>query len=213
MRRILGKKSWVLVVMLLIEGIAHAQSVELYAGHERAGLDIMWYKFLKSDSGKQLPLLFFSRARANTNWDNAPTAFGSTNAISFNFKNGLGIVAVGSFLNEGFTPKAGVQWVRAKGDFLFFGWLVSEFKKKGNVDLFGLLRYTPKLNDSWRLFSQAELFPVFNPDLETWSLTQRLRIGAKYQPWAAGIMADFNQTGRTGFVKTANVGGFFRYDF
>ena len=191
----------------------NAQSVEAYAGHERAGMDILWYKFLKNESGGQLPLLFFSRTRANTDWDNAPTAFGSTNALSYNFKNGVGIVAVASFLNNGFTPKTGVQLVKAKGDFLFFGWLVADLKKAGNLDLFGLFRYTPVLKADWRLFSQVELFPVFNPDAEIWSLTQRIRLGAKYHQWAAGFMADFNQTGKTDFVKTNNIGGFVRHDF
>jgi hypothetical protein len=199
--------------MLLFWGIAHAQSVETYAGHKRAGVDLLWYKFMKNESGKQLPLLFFSRTRASTDWDNSPAAFGVTSALSYNFKNGVGIVAVASFLNGGFTPKTGVQLVKAKGDFLFFGWLVADLKKKGSVDLFGLLRYTPKLNADWRLFSQAELFPVFNPDAEVWSLTQRIRLGAKYHTWAAGFMADFNQTGKGDFAKTKNIGGFLRHDF
>jgi hypothetical protein len=207
-------KTIITIIHFFLVGLSlNAQSVETYFGHERAGVDLLWYKFMKSESGKQLPLLFFSRTRASTDWDNAPTAFGVTSALSYNFKNGVGIVAVGSFLNAGFTPKAGVQLVKTKGDFLFFGWLVADLKKKGNLDLFGLFRYTPKLNADWRLFSQAELFPVFNPENEVWSLTQRIRLGAKYHTWAAGFMADFNQTGKEDFAKTKNIGGFLRHDF
>ncbi|MEZ4984694.1 MAG: hypothetical protein R2795_06615 [Saprospiraceae bacterium] len=204
----------VTIILILFFGIMlNAQSIETYFGHERAGVDLLWYKFLKNESGAQLPFLFFSRTRASTDYDHLPTAFGTTNAVSYNFKSGLGIVAVGSFLNNGFIPKAGVQLVNAKGDFLFFGWLVADLKKEGNLDLFGLFRYTPVLKADWRLFSQAELFPVYNPKNEFWSLTQRLRLGAKYHHWAAGFMADFNQSGKDDFVKTNNIGGFLRHDF
>jgi hypothetical protein len=199
--------------MLLYGGIANAQAVEIYAGHERTGADLMWYKFFKNKKDAPAPFLFFSRNRASTGYDNSPTAFGSTNAVSYNFKNGLGLVAVGSFLNAGFTPKAGVQFVKIKGDFLFFGWLVADLKKEGNLDLFGMFRYQPKISEQWRLFSQIELFPVYNPENDWWNITQRLRLGAKYRAWAAGFMADFNQAGTGDFVLTNNLGGFLRYDF
>lgn len=201
------------LAMLLSGGIAKAQSVETYAGHKRAGVDLMWFKFFAKQNSEKTPFLFFSRNRASTDWDNAPTAFGSTNAVSYNLKNGVGLVAVGSFLNAGFTPKAGVQYVKMKGDFLFFGWLVADLKEKGNVDLFGLFRWQPKLNEQWRLFSQLELFPVYNPENKFWSLTQRLRLGAKSHAWTAGILADFNQSGKVGFTKMKNMGVFLRHDF
>lgn len=191
----------------------YAQSVEVYAGHQRAGVDLLWFKNFMDAEGGRTPWLFFSRNRANTNYDNAPTAFGSTNAISYNFGSGLGIVAVGSFLNAGFAPKAGVQYYHQQGDFLFFGWWVADLRRRGNVDVFGMFRYQPKLNGNWRLFAQAELFPVFNPSQEVWSFTERVRVGPKYRTWAAGFMADFQQTGRRSFATSTNIGGFLRHDF
>lgn len=199
--------------MLLYGGIANAQAVEIYAGHKRAGADLMWYKFFKDKKDAPAPFLFFSRNRASTDYDNSPTAFGSTNAVSYNFKNGLGLVGVGSFLNAGFTPKAGVQFVKIKGNFLFFGWLVADLKKEGNLDLFGMFRYQPAISGQWRLFSQVELFHVYNPKNDWWNITQRLRLGAKYRAWTVGVMADFNQAGTGDFVLTNNLGGFLRHDF
>jgi hypothetical protein len=76
-----------------------------------------------------------------------------------------------------------------------------------------MFRWQPKLNEQWRMFSQLELFPVYNPASGFLSLTQRLRLGAKYRSWAAGLMADFNQSGVDAFTQTNNVGGFLRYDF
>lgn len=190
-----------------------AQAVEFYAGHQRAGVDLLWYKFFQQEKGSASPLLFFSRTRANTDYQNSPTAFGTTEAVSWNFKGGWGIVAVGAFNNAGFTPKGGVQLVRQKGNFLFFGWLVADLKKEGNLDLFGLFRYQPVLRNSWHLFSQLELFPVYQPASGAWNLTERLRLGAKYRHWAAGGMADFNQTKTAAWIKSNNIGLFVRHDF
>jgi len=207
------KAIFFVLAMLLLRNIANAQSVETYMGHKRVGVDLMWFKNFKNTKEERAPFLFFSRNRASIDYQNSPTAFGSTNAISYNFKNGLGIVAVASFLNSGFTPKAGVQYYKQKGDFLFFGWLVADLKIKGNIDLFGLFRYQPKINKKWRVFSQAEIFPVYSPATQYWNLTQRLRVGAKYHALAAGFMADFNQVRMNNLAKTNNIGGFLRWEF
>lgn len=201
------------IALLLLKSRAIAQSIETYVGHKRIGVDLMWFKNFKNTKDEHTPFLFFSRNRANTDYKNTPTAFGSTNAISYNFKNGLGIVTVASFVNTGFIPKAGVQFVKTKVDFLFFGWLVADLRKEGNVDLFGLFRFQPKINDKWKGFGQIEFFPVYNLTSETWSFTQRLRLGIKYHAWAGGFMADFNQSGKDNFTKTNNIGVFLRYEF
>ncbi|MBL7814360.1 MAG: hypothetical protein JNL70_05065 [Saprospiraceae bacterium] len=201
------------IALLFDKSRAIAQSAETYAGHKRIGVDLMWFKNFKNTKEERTPFLFFSRNRASTDYKNTPTAFGSTNAVSYNFKNGLGIVVVASFVNTGFISKSGVQLVKTKGDFLYFGWLVADLKKGGSVDLFGLFRYQPKINEKWRAFGQLELFPVYNLTSEIWNITQRLRLGAKYHTWAGGFMADFNQSGKDNFTKTNNLGGFWRYEF
>ncbi len=202
-----------LIATFLFRGVAIAQSVEYYSGDERNGVDLMWFKNFKNLNGEKSPLLFFSRNRASVDYHNSPTAFGSTNAISYNFKNGFGIVTVASFLNSGFTPKTGFQFYKQKGDFMFFGWAVVDLKKGGNIDIFGLFRYQPKLNEQWKVFSQLELFPVYNPSSEFWNITQRIRLGVKYQNVAFGLMTDFNQSGINDFTTIENIGGFLRYEF
>lgn len=197
----------------LIRSVASAQSVEVYGGHQRTGVDLMWFKNFKNAEEEPSSFLFFSRNRASINEPDASTAFGSTNAVSYNFKNGLGIVAVGAFLNAGFTTKTGLQYFKSRGDFMFFGWLVTDLKKQGSIDLFGMFRYQPQIGSQWRLFSQVELFPVFSPQKGLWNLTERLRLGAWHHDWAAGAMADFNQTGRNDFIQTGNLGIFLRHDF
>jgi hypothetical protein len=200
-------------LLILTVAISKAQMAEFYAGHQRTGVDIMWFKNFKNKKDERTRFLFFSRNRASVDYKNSPTLFGSTNAVSYNFKNGLGIVTVASFLNAGVTPKAGIQYYKAKGNFMFFGWLVADLEEKGNIDLFCLFRYQPKLNEKWKGLGQLELFPVYNPASHLWNITQRVRIGAKYRAWGGGLMMDFNQTGNNSFTTANNTGTFLRYDF
>lgn len=204
----------VLLFSILIPNLAlFSQAVEYYAGHERTGVDIMWYKFIQNKNQEKTPILFFSRNRASIDYKNEIAALGSVNAFSYNLKNGLGFVGVGAINNWGLTSKLGIQLYKQKGDFMFFGWAVVDLKKEGNIDIFGLFRYTPSLKNDWKIFSQLELFPVYNPNTGIWNLTQRLRLGPKYHKFSFGAMADFNQTGKTEFNQTNNFGGFIRYDF
>jgi len=207
------KKYYIVLATLLFGSVAFSQSVELYAGDKRFGSDVMWFKNFKNHQQENTPFLFFSRNRASSDYDNKLGSFGSTNAVSYNFKNGLGIVTVGSFLNSGFTPKAGIQFVKTKGDFMFFGWSVIDLKSNPNVDVFGLFRYQTKLSEQWNLFSQAELFPIYNFKNESWNITERLRLGVKKNKTVFGLMMDFNQLGITTFKTTENTGAFVRYEF
>lgn len=203
----------IVLATFLYWGVAFSQSLEYYAGDERTGVDLMWFKNFKNLKDEKSPFLFFSRNRASVDYHNSPTIFGSTNAVSYNLKNGLGVVGVASFLNSGFIPKVGIQYYKQKGDFMFFGWLVSDAQKNGNLDLFGLFRYQPKITEKWKGFGQAELFPIYNPNSEYWNITQRFRLGVKYHQLAAGAMLDFNQRGTNNLTNTGNIGVFFRNEF
>lgn len=200
-------------VMVLFTTIAEAQSVEAYSGNRRAGVDIMWFRYVKRKDERPSPLLFFSRNRAGIDYKGSPTLFSSTHAFSYNFKGLLGLVAVGSFLNAGLTPKAGLQYHRMSKDFLFFGWMVADLRRKGAVDVFGMFRYIPALADGWKAFTQIELFPVLQTGSKTKTYTQRLRIGVKRTSWSTGLMQDLNLYRSPNFPNISNIGLFFRQDF
>jgi len=207
-------KQNIAVLLLLMGGILQspAQSVELYAGHKRAGTDILWFKRFNSANNTS-PFIFFSRNRASVDYHQSPTIFSSTHAVSYNNKKGLGWVLVASMLNNSITAKTGLQYVKISSKWMMFGWLVADLKKKGNVDLFVLMRYQPGLTKHTKLFSQAELFPVYQPSTGNWNLTQRARLGIRYKTFVMGAMADFNQAGHHVFTTTINAGAFVRYDF
>lgn len=190
-----------------------SQSVETYAGDKRFGFDLLWFKNFTNNKEEKTPFLYISRNRTSGDYRNSSVTFSSTNAISFNFKNGLGIINISSFLNSGFTSKFGIQFLKSKGNFMFFGWLVADIKEKGGIDLFTVFRYQPLINNNLKLFTQLELYPVYNPSHETINFTKRLRLGLKYNSWTIGPMADFNQTGNTKLINSYNLGGFLRHEF
>jgi hypothetical protein len=135
--------------------------------------------------------------------------------VSYNFKSGLGVVAVGQFLGSGFVPKAGVQYFKRleKQHLTLFTWLVQEVKEQPNTDWFLLLRHESALGRSWSLFAQTELFSVTNWAAD-FSLVQRLRLGLSRHGWQAGAGADFSQNNfSSAWLKTRNVGAFVRHEF
>ena len=98
---------------------------------------------------------------------------------------------------------------------LIFGWLVADIQEKGGIDMFILLRYQPQLMDKWKIFSQCELFPVYNPKTDILNAVQRLRLGLRHNAIAGGIMVDLQQIGKdfSAMSSTENIGLFIRYDF
>ena len=212
---------FVVMAMLLFRGIAFAQiPVEVFAGHKKATVDIMFFKYFKNKEGQNSIFLFFNRNRASIDYKMTETInlpqFGFTEAISYNHDKlkGFAPVVVVSVLNRGVYPKAGIQFAKIKKDYTIFSWLVSETLKEPNIDFFFLARYTPKLTDKLNLFSQLELVNAF-PTVEqnNFSFTQRFRLGLKIKEFQFGAGLDLSQLGRNDFSKSENVGGFLRYEF
>lgn len=211
----------IVLVMLLFRGIAFAQiPVEVFAGHKKATVDIMFFRYFKNKEGKNSNFLFFNRNRASIDYKMTETTnlpqFGFTEAISYNHPKlkGFAPVVVVSILNRGVYPKAGIQFAKIKKDYTIFSWIVLETLKDPNIDFFFLARYTPKLSDKLNLFSQIELVNTF-PTVEQkkFSFTQRFRLGLKIKEFQFGAGLDLSQLGRNNFTKSENFGGFLRYEF
>jgi len=185
--------------------------VELFAGHKRTGADVLWFK--SPAQQKNSPWLFFHRSRASVDYSNQ-TAFGMTNALSYNFKNGLGIVAATQFLQSGFVAKGGFQYFKSFKNGSVFSWLVvgNNTSHRFSGDWFVLARYTPKLNNNIRWFLQTEFFNTLD-DQSNKSLTQRLRLGIKVNHWQTGLGGDYTQSGKNKWMATQNTGLFLRKEF
>ena len=215
------KLFFVLIAMLLIRSVAVAQiPVEVFGGHKKTTLDIMFFKYFKVKSGNNSNFLFFNRNRASIDYQMTSTTFlpqfGFTEAISFNHPKlkGISPVAVGQLVGTGVYTKAGFQFAYLKKDILIFTWLVSETKRDPTIDIFFLGRFTPKINEKLTLFSQLELVnvaPIVKQ--KNYAFTQRIRLGLKMKAFQFGIGVDFTQSGRASSSKNENLGVFSRYEF
>lgn len=210
-----------ILAMLLFRGIAIAQiPVEVFSGHKKATVDIMFFKFIKNKEGHNSRFLFFNRNRASIDYAMTKTTnlpqFGFTEAISYNHEKlkGFAPVMVASILNRGVYPKAGIQFAKIKKDYTIFSWVVAETLENTTIDFFFLGRYTPKLTNKLYLFSQVELVNAF-PTVEqnNFSFTQRFRLGLKIKEIQFGAGLDLSQNGRNNYITTKNFGGFLRYEF
>ncbi len=209
------------VAACLLGQAAMAQTpVEIFGGHEKATLDVLFFKFFKKADGTNSRFLFFNRNRASVDYRQTTTQFlpqfGSTNAVSFNHQKlrGFAPVAVVQVFNRGVFPKAGFQFFQRKNNLTVFSWAVVELLENPNLDWFVLARFEPKLNGKWRFFTQFELLAAFPTDKKlNQNITERGRLGLKNGAFQFGIGADFTQNGRDIFFKTDNFGGFLRHEF
>lgn len=218
---IILKKYYVVVALLLSGGITMAQiPTEVFVGHKKTTVDIMFFKFFKNKTGNNSKFLFFNRNRAGIDYAMTKTTnlpqFGFTEALSYNHEKlkGLAPVVVAGILNSGVYPKAGIQFVKIKKDYTIFTWVVTETKKDPNFDIFFLARYTPALSNTCHLFSQVELVNAFpTVDQKNYAFTQRFRLGLKIKEFQFGFGLDVSQFGNGNFTTSNNIGGFFRYEY
>jgi hypothetical protein len=194
--------------------------VEVFTGHQKTTVDIMFFNYFKNKQGENSRFLFFNRNRASVDYEQTTSThlpqFGFTEAISYNDPKlkGLAPVAVVQLLNSGVYTKAGIQYVLIRKALTIFSWVVIETDTEPNVDLFLLVRYTPAINDRLKLFTQLESVNALpTEDNGTHNFIQRLRLGLKMKAWQAGIGSDFSQSGNSTFTKSNNIGIFLRYEF
>lgn len=217
----MGKFIFCFFILAFWQNVSAQIPVEIFGGDKKASFDLMFFKFFKNKDGQSSKFLFFSRERAVIDYKQTTTSnlpqFGFTEAISYNHPalKGFAPVVVGQILNRGTFAKTGVQYAHISKTLTVFGWSVLElFDKKPDVDLFLMMRYTPKLNEKWALFTQIELINALptHPNAN-FNFTQRLRMGLKKMDWQFGLGGDFSAVGRHNFTNTQNTGIFLRHEF
>jgi hypothetical protein len=194
--------------------------VEVFAGHQKTSLDVMFFKFFKNKQGTSSKFLFFNRNRASIDYRQTPTSylpvFGFTEALSYNHPalKGFAPVVVAQLNNKNIFPKAGLQYFHRKNEFTFFSWVVCETLENPNIDFFVLTRFEPKLSETFNLFTQLELINAFPTEAnEQYNFIQRVRVGLKMKEWQIGVGTDFNELGNATFANSNNIGGFLRHEF
>ena len=187
--------------------------VEIMAGTQRTGADLLWFRKFQQKKGSQSPWLFFHRSRASVDYKNR-VAFGMTNALSYNFRNGVGLVLATQFLQTGFVYKAGAQYFHSFPNGSLFTWLVAGENSLGNFsgDWFLLARWMPRLDQQHKWFFQAE--NLYQLDSEkNLSIVHRLRAGWGNSCWQYGLAADLTAQGKSKPGLSVNPGLFMRKEF
>lgn len=214
------RKVLVIILIAICTNTRAQIPVEIFGGHEKTTVDIMFFKYFKNKQGENSPWLFFNRNRASVDYritnNTYLPQFGFTEAISYNHEKlrGFAPVMVGQVLSWGVFSKAGIQFAHISKNITIFTWLVCETQEKPDLDYFLLLRYTPKLTEKVNLFTQVEsinTFPTVSTD--NFSYTQRLRLGLSSKSFQYGAGIDLNQFGKNTFTITNNVGAFIRHEF
>lgn len=208
--------------MAIAAKLSKAQSVpfEVFIGDNRTTLDLLLIKNLHGKVDTKSKFFFFSRSRVSfdyneTNTTNLPQ-FVVTEALSYNIKGlkGFAPVAVLQVFNRGAFLKAGIQYLKLNPNFTFFSWSVIDLAKDPFVDVFILSRFTPELTEKMKLYAQLELVNNFpTQEKANLNLTQRVRLGLKFDEVQFGFGLDLNQIGRDTFANRTNAGVFLRYEF
>lgn len=215
-------KSWLKILLmaaLLSKGAVAQIPVEVFAGNEKATIDVMFFKFFSNSKNEPSRFLFFNRNRASVDYKMTPTErlqqFGFTEAVSYNHPGlkGFAPVFVAQIFNSGVYPKTGVQYVHFNEKLIIFSWLVSQTLQNPDIDYFLLFRYTPVLTSKIKLFMQFESLNTIPTNAGNYSFSQRLRLGLKFQRIQTGLGADLAEKGRHSFDFSANSGIFLRYEF
>lgn len=210
-----------LVLIVALTKLAQAQTVpfEIFGGDKRTTVDLLLKKNLHGKVETKSKFLFFSRSRVSLDYNETKTnnlpQFALTEAMSYNIKslNGFAPVAVLQVFNRGTFPKAGVQYLKLKTNFTLFSWSVIDLAKDPSVDVFILSRFTPRLTEKAKLYTQLELLSNF-PSLNTnMNFTQRIRVGLKFDEVQFGLGLDISEVGKENFTNTTNAGVFLRYEF
>jgi hypothetical protein len=214
------RKVLILILLAIFTNVKAQIPVEIFGGHEKTTVDIMFFKFFKNKQGENSHWLFFNRNRASVDYRMTSKTFlpqfGFTEAVSYNHPKlkGVAPVLVGQVLSWGVYPKAGIQYAHISKNMTIFTWLVSETLSNPDLDFFLLFRYTPKISAKLNLYTQFETGNTFPTNsTKNFSFTQRIRLGLSIKSYQFGFGSDFNQTGNSSYTKTNNVGGFIRHEF
>ncbi|MCB0539390.1 MAG: hypothetical protein KDE33_17885 [Bacteroidetes bacterium] len=201
------RKNNLLIVFLLLFSIpCFSQSMEIMFGHERIFVDAQWLKFIDTKNHWSL----FSRTRATVNYENQTDLFSGA-YLNYTFDNDLGGSLVGKIGNSGGGADAGIHVFKAKSDWMLFGLASVGLKNELEYSWFSILRFTPKINEKWKVYTSLELFNLFNKESHLTSV-QRLRLGLDYQKFQFGAAANFTELGKD-WTSHSNIGVFIRKSF
>lgn len=196
-----------LAIPLLLVLKVNAQSFEFMPGTERIFIDAQWLKTFDTERKWSL----FSRSRATVDYDENTNLF--TGAyLNYTTKSGLGGTVVGRISSLEAGGDAGVHFFKAKASFMVYALASVEISSEFAYSWFSIVRYTPTLNEKWKLYSSLELFSNFNTDGHVASV-QRMRAGLDRNGYQFGLALNLSGLREDYSTTDSNPGIFIRKQF
>ncbi|MFH1520176.1 MAG: hypothetical protein ABID61_00880 [Candidatus Micrarchaeota archaeon] len=190
--------------LMLAPKLAHADSIELMAGHNQTTID------LKASAEITKKLGVFMRARPSVDYDGNISSFGLVD-LTINLTDGLDAVGEVQFVGGKVVPRAGVQHFIKTGDFSAYNLATLGMDSESYLELLTALKYCPALSQTLKLLAHVENVTDLDKTGHVWS-TQRIRLGVLIDGWGFGPAVDLTETGNS--PKTSdgtlgwNLGGF-----
>lgn len=196
-----------LAIPLFLSLKASAQSFEFMPGTERVFIDAQWLKTFDEEREWSL----FSRSRATVDYDEQTNFFMGA-YLNYTTRSGFGGTVLGRISTLGAGGEAGIHFFKAKESFMIYALASMEISSKLAYSWFSMLRFTPELNEKWRLYTSLELFSNFNTVGHAASV-QRIRGGLDRQGYQFGLALNLSGIGKDYGTTDTNPGIFLRKQF
>lgn len=186
--------------------------VQIFSGHNATEYNFMWDGDL--DSAGRVNLFNFTFF--NLDYESPENhAYEIYQVATYNFTPNWGLAGGGRFTFGRFSPQLAVSYQLQQEDlYLNLFPTVQILPETGRVgySMFGILFYQPRINDTWNLFTQITIEPLFDNQGHIYSY-QQFRFGLSVRGlFQFGIGANLDQSGHQ-FDISQNYGLFLRKEF
>lgn len=201
--------SLIVLFALVIKVLPAQVPTQVFAGHEATEFNFMWNGYL--DKKEKFTLFNFTFFETDYN-EQSNNTYEIYQVIIYNLNKKWGVAGGGRFIANEFISEAALSF-QAFGKDLYLNLFPSvrytPSLEEAGYSVFGMVIYTPKLNDKWSFFNQVIFEPLFNNEGHVFSY-QQLRIGLGYRSaFQFGLGANLSQVGDS-FENETNLGVFVR---
>ena len=200
------KLIWAGLFLLIFPFLGYSQSFELMPGDKRIFADIQWLKPLD----KQYKWTLFSRTRATVDYDNNTNLFSGV-YLNHTTKSGFGGSIIGKIGANSGGVDAGVHLFKSKPNWMLFAVVSAGVKSELEYSWFSIFRFTPPLNEKWKLYTSLELFTLFNRGNHLISV-QRMRLGLSRKSVQFGLANNLSEASND-LIANNNFGVFIKKTF
>ena len=186
--------------------------VEVMFGNNRFNLQtLINRRFTPASRFSFLSVTSFASAYDNTQNNRD---FITNSQVGYEVYKNFGL-AIGMSMNAnaGFTPVAGIEYVRVRPSLLLVFTPNMHLTHNHNFEGLTVIEYKPVLSRDWRLYSRFQALYNYNAQEKEHERSYiNLRLGAQWQQTILGLAANFDRYGPEK-VEKDNYGVFIRYLF